>query len=412
MRAPLLFAFGFTFAAAAVTLLACGDDTPQTYGPTYGKDSGQDGTVGDGGPTSDVAVDAPADGALLDAPPDAPACGSTTVILGGNGSSLFGGGGGGSAALVTATLPGSVADRIAVAPYGTGFVAALRATGGALESTVFTTSWADPAPIAARTARDAPALASIGAVVHLVYQSNDADAGVDYKYFHGQYASDAWDSADDPVGGGGNSQSYGPRAPGAAAVGTDLVIAQAGDNSVLYDQTWSSTWQAAHGQNAAAIQKDIPPTIVALTGGSADLMIAYMRDGDYKIMSVTRSGGTWSAPVLVNTTAYANDPVAVAPMAGGKAILVFRGTDMKPYFSLYDGQGAWSAPAAVVAQSSPTVASTPSVATGVCGDDAVIAYAANGGGVELVHLQGGAPLPPVQVSGTTGAQFVAVATRP
>ena len=176
---------------------------------------------------------------------------------------------------------------------------------------------------------------------------------------------------------------------------------------MLYDRTFDGSWQAAHGQPGTAVDKSLPPTLVAMTGGSAELLAVYLRVTDFKIMSVTRTNGTWSTPAVLDVNAFANEPLALAPLAGGRAILAYRGSDQKGYFSVYDGS-KWTPPAPL----GVSVESTPSVAPGVCGADAFVAWAKTGGGVEVSRVESGAVGAPIAVSGTAGSKYVGVATRP
>jgi hypothetical protein len=388
-------------------LCAC-SSTPKVYGPTY--DGGSDAAP-DAPPVVDSGKDAPDD-----APSDAPACVSTLAFLGGNATTAFGAGGPAGSAILAAPIPGSVNDcgtefgcasPIAIARFDGGLLGVLAQSGGALESTPFASSWADPAPVASAKTIDGPTLAPLSGTAHLVFQD------VNYKYVHAEYTQKTWDSASDPVGGSGTSQSFGARGPSAAATGTDLVLVQAGSDSYLYDQTWNASWQPAHKQAGAAVQNTIPPSIIALTGGASELLAAYLRVTDYKVMAVDRKGGTWNAtPMLVDVNAFSNDPITLAPLPGGKALLVFRGSDKKPYFSTWDGASAWTAPAPVVAQNDPVILSAPSAAPGVCGADAVVAWAESGGGVKYATFTAGTFSAPQSVGGTGGAKFVAVGTIP
>jgi hypothetical protein len=383
-----------------VLLSACSTDAPLVHGPTFDAAFAPDTSGGDAA-VADVAA---AEGAP-DVATDSPACTATTVLLAGNGGSLSGGSSLGSQAPTMGAIAGNVGDRIAIAPQGTGFVAALRSATGALLSSTFTSKWSDATSVSGAQTVDAPALATIGTTVHVVYHDTS------FKFEHRKYAS-SWDVADDNVGGSGVSQAFGPSAPALAAASASLVFAQAGDNSLVYDITWISSWQPPDQPTGASIQKTLPPSMVALTGGSQDLLLVYLRNADYKIMSVARASGAWGAPVLLDATAYSNDPLALAALPGGRALLVYRGSDQKPYFSVYDvaKTPVWSVPRALLA-SNPTVASTPSVAAGVCGDDAEVAYASSTGGAEIAHYSGGSFAGPTVVSGTAGSTYVAIATR-
>lgn len=400
----------------ALALVPCACDSgPKTYGPVY--DSGADATPD---ATPDAPGEASTDGsadaadAAPDAPGDAGSCSATLALLGGNATSLFGASGAPGSSLTAASLPGTLLDcgttsgcanPIAIARFGSSLLAVLASSGGALDSTTFETSWADPAAIDSVSTIDGPSLAVVGQAAHLLYQDGS------YKYFHAQYIGTSWDAASDPVGGGA-SQSFGARGPSGAAAGADLVAVQAGSDSYLYDQTWSGSWQAAHQQGGAAIQNSLPPVVLALSGGSSELLAAYLRVTDYKVMAVARTGGAWGTPMLVDANAYSNDPLAAVALPGGQAMLVFRGADHEPYFTVWDGATSWTAPAAVVSGQNPTVASTPAAAPGVCGADALVAWAESGGGVRYASFTGGAFGAPVPVGGTSGAKFVALGTLP
>ncbi len=392
-----------TFAWLACSLIACSEDAPQTHGPNLKPDAGADTSAA---PDTSVPVDATADQSVADVGTDAPSCTSTTALLAGNASTLWGGSATGKAAITTATVAGNTSDRIAIAPVGSGFVAALRASGNVITSTVFTNSWADTAAVPNATTLDAPALATIGSVAHLVYQ----DAA--FKYEHRKYVASTWDVSDDPVGGSGSNQSFGAKAPAATGAGTDLVVLQGGSDALLYDQTWSgSSWVKAHQQANMSVENTVTPTIITLSNG--DLLAVYLRKADFKIMSSARTSATWEVnPMLLDATAYTNDPVALTALGGGRALLVYRGSNTQPYFSVYDPKKtpAWTVPAPLL-PSNPMIASTPSVALGVCGDDAIVAYAKVGGGVELAHFSGGTFAGPDLVMGTTGATQAAISTR-
>jgi hypothetical protein len=274
-----------------------------------------------------------------------------------------------------------------------------------------------PVTVGTLAAGDAPALAVVGADVHLVYLAKPVDASSDDKFFHGVYSNGAWDAADDPVG---SPQSFGERGPSAAGAGGNLVIAQSGTNGFLYDQTLSASWQAAIEHPTATLDPTYPPAITALSGGGADLMIVYLRsdngNDDRHLTYTTRSGGLWSAPAEVydmpGNVAFSVSPVSVAPLSGGRAALAFLGTDGKGYFSLFDPSlpAPWTAPAPVDA--SAVLASPPQIASGICGADAVAAYVTVGGSVEIATLSGGVWSSPEALQGAPRSTYAAIATLP
>lgn len=389
-------------------LLACSDEGPPIYGPVY------DAAVKDVSSDAPLSVDGAADAtsdAVVEASGDASSCTATTVLLAGSASTLVGASAKGTAAFASAALAGSVADRVSVVPFGANaasFFAVTRAADDSILSCAFGgASWSAPVAVAAVTARDAPVLAVAGTTAHLAYQQK-----ADYKYYHGQYTAGAWDAATDPVG-VGVKQSFGPRGPGFAGVGATPALLEAGDDGFLRDRDYAGSWSDGHPQSGTSVEKTLPPTLVALVGGTAELLGVYMRVTDFKIMSVTRTAGTYAPPVLLDANAYTNDPVNLGPMSGGRALLTFRGSDGKGYFSVYDPakNPVWTPPAPI-GGSAPLVESAPAVAMGVCGDDAVVAYAATGAAVNVTHFSGGTFGAATEVTGTSGARYVGIATRP
>ncbi len=383
--------------ALSFFVVACASDPPKTYGPVYGDDAGKDASASDGAASDGAPSDASASDVVTS---DSGTCASTTAVVAGNASSLAWAIAVGSGGFAGTGVAGSAVDRIAVAAAGTSFTWVARASGDGLYFASSTgTTFAAPAAIGP-SARDAPSLAVTAGGVQLLYQASD------FKYYRATLSASTWNPTAETVG-TGVGQSFGPRGPAVAAVGNDLVVLQGGDDTILYDRTYSGSWQAAHAQTGTAVDKSLPPTVVRMDGGSAELLVAYVRPSDFKIMSVTRTNGVWSTPAMIDVNAYTTEPIALAPMGSGRALLAYRGSDLKGYFSIWDGS-KWSAAAPVGAN----VESTPAVAHGVCGADGVIAWAKTGGGAEVATVTAGAVGAPASVSGTAGAKFVGVATLP
>ena len=149
----------------------------------------------------------------------------------------------------------------------------------------------------------------------------------------------------------------------------------------------------------------LAPSIIPLSAGP-ELMLIFMNQSA-QIFSVTRSAGTWSTPVTI-TSAFTNDPVALAPLPNGAAILAFRGTDSNLYWSLYSG-GAWST-VAPFSTPSQSVDVSPAVTHGIGTHTAEIAFI-TGGVASSASLSGGAWTAPVTVGGT-GLLGVSIAASP
>ena len=359
-----------------------------------GGDSGHDAARADTSTdaAADVTLDAPSD---VKGAADASVCPSglgTIALVGGTSTVSFGATSKNGGAWAVASFgSSSVHAAPAVIAFNGGFLSVFPTATTAIQSTLFTTSWSTPANIPAigdsanpALENGAPSLASGGASsAHLVYQ------GSDDKFYHGVYSGGAWGPADDPVGGAGASQGFGPSAPAAAAVGTTLYAANDGSNSGLYVDALPpgapATWGAAAAITGAGVG-GVPPTMVALTGGSFDLMLVYEAKTSNTLYSTVHTagagGGTWSTPLEVAATANTASAVSLAPLAGGGAVLVYLGTTNSfPYFSVYGPlpTPAWTTPAEIYPGSLP-LASAPSVAAGTCGVDAVAVGRATGGG--------------------------------
>jgi hypothetical protein len=296
---------------------------------------------------------------------------STVVVLAGGGASMLAGEwhpGGSWSTQELAEQSGDTPALVAMSAGAALGVVRAAAGGGQLRYTTWTPgAWTAFADVAANlVARAAPSAVASGASVRLVFH------GPDYKHYYAERVAD-WGPTAEPVSAGG--QSFGPSPASIAALGGDAVIAFAGNDHDVYDQTRAAgSWQGAvgHGLGDATL---ITPSIVALASGP-ELMIVYERTADASVWSATRTAGTWSAPEVI-ASALTTLPVALAALPGGGAVVAFHGTDDMLYWSRYTpgGTPAWSDPAGVAQPGVKLPAgSVPAVAAGVGGDDAELAY--------------------------------------
>jgi hypothetical protein len=296
----------------------------------------------------------------------------------------------------------------------------MRTTNDALVYSTWTTgTWTQAAAVPSAAARDTPSLAALGGKTHLVYQ------GTDYKFAHARLTGATWDVSNDPVGGAGASQAFGPTTPSCAGVGTDLVCAFAGDSSggsFLFDIGFTPASDGGSGAWGAPAPHPSPkayfkanPAVVAIPTGMLDALVVYVDDATRQIQWTGRlqSNKTYTSPTVVDITALSDVGLSLALMANGKFALVFWGQDQKPYFSIGTQTGtsvAWSKPAALLSGTNPVLPSPPVVAAGVCGDDAVAAYA-QGGSAFVTRLHGSTWSMPETVTGVSGAANVGIATH-
>ena len=293
------------------------------------------------------------------------------LVLAGGGASIFAGEYHPGSGWTTGTLADATADAPAVALTGkTSAIGVIRSTGAGGE--VRFTSWSPGAwtsfsALSANViARAAPALSASGAAVSLAFQ------GADYKHYFGAHLA-SWSPNNEPVGGTAN-QSFGPSPASIATLGADAILAFAGNDHDLYEQTRSGgAWQGAHGHGLGDALL-LAPTIVALTSGP-DLMIAFVRSSDARVVYTTRTGSAWTAPAPIDANALSDEAVSLAALPGGGAVLAYRGQNGKAYWSRYapTPSPSWTPPAGITATNYSTP-SPPAVAPGVSGADAEMVF--------------------------------------
>lgn len=203
--------------------------------------------------------------------------------------------------------------------------------------------------------------------------------------------ANGWDNADTVVPSDGGV--VGKSAPAAAVTPTGNVIAFSGADGTLATQTFASgAWSAATPIAGAKVLVPQPPALVALDGGAEDALVVYT-GSDLVLHSSARaaSGQTWSAPIIVDTLAIVDDVPSLAPLSGGRAMLVWKSTNGTPYYSIYDAakNPPWSAPAGLLSQGNPTILKAPTVAPGHCASEATAAYVAADGNVYVALFANG-----------------------
>jgi hypothetical protein len=364
--------------------------------------------AGDAGP-SEATLDAAADGGADSETTDA-GCTSTMALIGG-GSTAFGATWSAGAWSVQAFPNASLASAPSIVSYSGGWLAAFEQTGGALASATFAGAWDPPTAIGTGgtvSTQASPSLAVLGVDAHVVY------LGLDNKYYHGVFTGGAWDTAVDAVCGSG-SQALGNSAPSLAGFSDALVVAfqYAGVRECSWDL---GSWGPAYVISSDS-EQNVAPRVAAL-GNSSEQIVVWS--------SATSSTLAWSANTFPLPGAWGEEFVgegfssqqtALAVLANGGVDLAYEGTDGNAY--LVTGQVelgnqtpvTWGTPSALLPTGNPQLASQPSIAPGVCGDDAEVAYVAADGTVHVASVRGTSATDAV-VALAPSATFVAIATRP
>ncbi len=395
-------------------LVACGSDSgPALHGPQFGLLD--DAAPNDAAPSLDDADLSPTDSAKFDAPHDAdagqPPCDAgAVVVLAGDDTTLTGAAQIHGAAWTSGAIAGGAAkNHPSIAAFGDGFLALTRGPDDALQSVTFATSWSAATAIGAAKTIGAPALAVVGARAHTAYLAPGAPS----LFFRAENAGSSWNVTADPITSGA-VQSFGRSAGALAAPGAELVFAQTGgDNDGLYVQSYDGAWSVGTPIFNAGTLWTAPPAVVA-TSGSFDAVVLYADNTPNHVIGFTTrqtTTKTWSAAAVTHADAQTAEQPQLVALSSTTLLAVFRGNNQRPYVMLGTTRASaieWSAPAPLLADAS-TVDGPPSVAKGVCGDDAVVVFASSAQ-VHATRYRAGRWSAAEPIPGASGTR-VAVATR-
>jgi hypothetical protein len=289
---------------------------------------------------------------------------------------------------------------------------------GASDHLVYTlwngSTWSALAQINADTTQGRPALAASGGKVHAVFWGND------FKFYYEAFSAGAWTAAPQPVVPMDMTlamQPCGPSPGVLAPLGADvaLIFVNGGTCSGminhLYDTDLSSgVWQISKDfENDPSFSKTQWPAVTAPVSGP-ELVTVYVQQNGTQLLSGYRNAGTWfsTAPIFQGFT---NDPVALAPLAGGGALLAYRGTNMKLYTSTFS-MVSWSNPVAALT-SNPTLGAAPALIAGIGTAVAEMVYIDSTGALFHTRLTGSGWSTAVPVApGMTGFVHAAIAGGP
>jgi hypothetical protein len=298
----------------------------------------------------------------------------------------------------SAALGEGSSHRPAIAAFDNGDATAMFTAGSTVRSVTWTSgSFGNPSNYA-NAAQGAPAYDAVGTVGHLAYQ------GTNFKHYYDQ---------NEPIAPPAGAQSFGPTPPAIAALTGEALVAMAGDDGSLYTQSRvGGQWQAAVNVTGSLAEKT--PAVVALGGSGPDAMVAWVNhdpgdNDDTKIAYATRSGSSWSSPSFVDVTVFTQDDIDLTALAGGDALLAFRGTDGKAYTVRYSS-GNWGSPQAL-AMPNVDVAAPPTVTSVVDFFDAELCYAGSDGVAYHTRLNGSS-WTATETIGGTGLVHCAIAAIP
>jgi hypothetical protein len=265
------------------------------------------------------------------------------------------------------------------------------------------------------TTREVPGVAPAGTSVFATF------LGENNLHYFASFSAGAWSPAAEAVLPSAGAQAAGPTPAGIAATGSSATLVYfANATNFATTQNRATAWQPAITlDNAGADESYVStPSVVAMSGGTVELLTAFIRQTDGVIRYATRSAGTWSATAAVpgatapsSTTYGPVERVGLAALPGGEAILGWRDrTTSQLYYSLYSG-GVWSAAPAPIVSPNVVVSAAPSLTHGVAGVTAEAAFVESNGVAYHARLSAGVWAAPVVVGGT-GLSHVTICTAP
>lgn len=407
--------------ALFLAMAACSDDGDTSFGPNVDLpiyDSGTD--------VADAGVDEITDGST-DGPK--PGCTTGTVaILSGQGGLLNASVDRGRGFAV-ANITGTAADSVpAVVPFGEGFVAATRA-GEELHSLVYASGWSPPARVNSIGTKGAPTLATDNATVRIVYPTAQ---GTDRHFFTQYFNGNGW-GGPESVGTSATAYSFGTDSAGFAFIASDYAWVENGSGFMgdrgIYSRSLatSGAWTAnavISGAGTNGPDNTATPQVSGIGGNTYDAIALFVGGANEQTNHLgwlrrKKSDKTWSlgntTHALLEPTLTVTERVNVARTGAGDVIVTFRAGDGNGYYvrgTLSETDGvSWSATASLGGETMLKVDSAPAIARGVCGSDAIVAFATDEGNkVQVTRLKDGAWTAGEQITGARG-RLVAIATR-
>jgi hypothetical protein len=309
------------------------------------------------------------------------------------------------------------ADDLSVAVVAKGDALGLlhATTGDALAFTSWNgAAWSSLAELHADTTRGKPALVANGGGAYAVFQNPTV-----FTFSYETWSSGSWGTsakAVTPVGLA--QQACGPSPAVLAPFGAtaSLVFVNGGAcggpsndlrSSDLGGSGWSTSTEIAN--NPVDMASTSPAAAVAAPSSGPELVVAYVAQGTSQIYTAYRTATGWSMPTLL-TNGLTNDPIALAPVTGGGAVMAYRGTDMMLYTAFFTGT-TWALPAAAFSPN-VTVDAAPSVAAGVGTAMVEMAYVDANGALWHTRYGGSAWSAATQVGTASGFAHVAIASGP
>lgn len=323
---------------------------------------------------------------------------------------------GGGAFQVSKSTGPAVRESPTVVSVGPALVATWQSRFSAIVwSKMLAGTWSSPESVGqASTARGTTA-AAYAPGERLLYLDQASNLRV------GVYGVAGWDDALGYAGtpADAGAESKGDPTAAAPSDGSVLVAwtaqAQGAPSAAVVTRSLSAAGNWLVPKTVAASGAFSGPVAVAAIEGSAteDALVVYA-GSDLVLRGAARdiSSKNWKTPVVVDNAAVAIEYRLVG-LPGGRALLVYLGSNDTPYVSVYTPGGGFSPPTEMLAGKNPTLMTAPSLTKGRCGSDVTAVYALKAGGaVKVARYVGGAWTGPYDVQGIPSASWAGVGETP
>jgi len=271
------------------------------------------------------------------------------------------------------------------------------------------------------TTREVPAIAGFGGTAFVGFQ------GLDFNLYFESFNGTSWLTTPTSI----LATSGLPTPPGMAAsvvsMAPSAVYFNASNDPAEEDCSTSGTCGSATvlGTDVSYVST---PSVVAMNGGSFDLLTVYVRQSDGELIFNTRTSGTttWSTSAAIAgataPTVSAFGPVervGLAALSGGNAIVAWQdNTTNGIFYALFNGT-TWTSPAPLstpnVILPAPAAAAAVSaiaITHGVANATAEMAYVDSSGNANHTRLVGGSWTTPVVAITGQSLSHVSIATSP
>lgn len=322
---------------------------------------------------------------------------------------------GGGAFAVAKSKGLAVRAPVTILPIGTSLVATYTSVYHYVAFIKLTAgTWSVPSSLGDGTASPtaATSMTILGGKLRLFHLGDDG------LLHMGTYAeATGWDNAlisaplAEPSGDAG-APIPGKSSPAVATAGSSITLAVTGSDGTLARETYATSW-SGYTRFTSANAFPAAPALTALDpNGTRDMLMVYAgNDLLIHVAARVSSNKAWNTPILFDTAASSSE-LALQALPGNKAMLVYKASNNKGYYSVWTESTGFAPPAELIPGKNPELASVPSITRGQCGSDATIAYAQKDGAVKILRYAAGAMSGPFDVGGITTATYVGVGELP